>query len=101
MTLYWTSIEYKYLPGSSKHGQCKGGIVYAFVSAHDVRDTLKKFEQEMNSLNLEISCIEFVSPYENIPWDTPKEEKKYKQLAKEASETGDVICDDFYAYEDD
>ena len=101
MKIYWTSIEYKYLKGSINFEKFEGGFVYAFVRASDVRDALKKFTSELKSLNLDITNIEFISPYENIPWDTGEEQSKYDSLAKETLRTENVICDEFYAYEDD
>ena len=47
MKVFWTSIEYKYLKGSINFGVFKGGFVYAFVKAFDVRDALEKFRCEI------------------------------------------------------
>lgn len=100
MEIYWTSIEYEYLEGSINFNKFKGGFVYAFVKAADVRDALNKFSKEIGSLSLGIKNIEFISPYDDIPWDNDVEQKKYDNLAKEALRTENVICDEFYAYEE-
>jgi hypothetical protein len=100
MKAYWASIEYKYLKGSINYEKYEGGFVYVFVSATDVRDALKKFSSELESLNLGVANIEFVSPYDGVPWDTEEEQHKYDGLAKQTLSTDSVICDEFYAYED-
>jgi hypothetical protein len=99
--IYWTSIEYKYLKGSINFGKFEGGFVYAFVRATDVRDALTKFSSEIESLNLGITNIEFISPYDDIPWETEEEQDKYDSLANEALTTKNVICDKFFAYKDE
>ncbi len=100
-TVYYGSVEYKYKPGSSGYGKYNGGFVYIFVNARDVLDCIPKIEKEFKELNIEILGIEFLSKYDEIPWETEEEQIRYDSLAKEAHETGDFITDSFYAYEDE
>ena len=99
MRTYWSSIEFNCLEGAEHYGKCSGGFVYAFVPAQDVRDALPKFMDELGALHLRIIQIEFVSPYEDIPWDTTEEQRKYDALAQEAGQTGQVVLDAMYIYE--
>ncbi len=101
MDVYWANIEYLYEKGSINYGRYAGGFVHAFVRAIDVRDAIKKFENDLNSLYLSIKRIDFVSIYEDIPWDTEKEQNLYDHLAEQASQTEDVVCDEFFAYEEE
>ena len=101
MEVYYSSIEYHYEEGSINYGKYEGGFVYAFVQAHDARDALKKIELELEPLCLRIEKVWFVAIYEDIPWESQDEQKKYDGLAEKASQTQDVICDDFYAFVED
>ncbi len=100
MKAYWSSVEYKYKE-LLKRKKYKGGFVYVFVAAQDARDALAKIIQGVERNNLEVTNVEFVSIYEDIPWETKKEAERYNEFAKQAIASGQVIFDDFYAYEDD
>ena len=100
-TSFWCGVEYKYLPGSDQFRKFKGGFVYCFVGATDVRDAIRKVESEFDSRNLGVVKIEFVSPYIEISWDSDEEQKVYDELARVSLETNKVEFDAFYAFEDD
>ncbi len=99
METYYTSIDYKYLVGSVNYGKFTGGFVYAFVKAKDAREALEKFCCEMESLDLEVTNVEYISIYDDILWDNETSQVKFDGIADQASQTDQVICDLFYAYE--
>ncbi len=101
MNVYWTNIEYKYLESSVSYGKFKGGYVFSFVKAKDAREALKKFVAELESLNLNILNVDFIAIYEDIPWESTEDQKKYDKLASTANETNTVVCDNFCSYEND
>ena len=99
--IYWTSIEYRYIKKVDKK-DLKGGFVYAFINANDVRDVLKKVLIELAKQNLEPIEIEFISPYDKeMEWETKEQTEHFKQLYKESKKTDNVVFDDFYAYKTD
>jgi hypothetical protein len=100
MRTYWSSIEFEYSEGAELYGKCKGGFVFAFVVAKDVRDALPRLQDEMHRNNRSVLEVEFVSPYEDVPWDSAEEEQNYEGLATEAAQTGNVVFDTIYAYEE-
>ncbi|THB79966.1 MAG: hypothetical protein D3926_09590 [Desulfobacteraceae bacterium] len=101
MDVYFSTIEYTYSRKAASYGKYKGGSVYAFVRARDARDALEKFEKRIKALNLEIDRVDFIAMYEGTPWETKEDQEKFDNLAKEASQADDVICDDFYSYKED
>ncbi len=98
MEIYWTHIEFKYLPGSEHFGECEGGFVYAFVQAKDVRDALPRFLDEMKANKFGTMNVDHVSMYDSIPWETDEDQKKYDALAEKAKGTTNVILDTISAY---
>lgn len=100
--IFWTGIEYVYIEGSVEFGQLKGGFVYAFIKAFDVRDALDKLCIELRNRKLKSIEIEFVSPYdEDLEWETDKLTNHYIDMYREASNGTEIIFDDFHAYEQD
>ena len=99
MDIYWSSIELKPQAQSEYFDKYKGGFVYIFLMAEDVRDVIKKITVNLNDKNLDISKIEFVSIYEDIPWDSEEEQNKYDSLALKARNTNQIEVDDLYLYE--
>lgn len=100
MKVYWSSIEYKYNENSHR---LKGGFVYSFIKANDVRDALKNLLSELKNKKLEVVEIEFLSPYDlNTVWKTKKQTNRYKELYEEANVSNNIVVfDDFYSYEND
>ncbi len=98
--VYWCGIEYSYKKGSPDFGKLKGGFVYVFVKASDVREALEKILNELNEKHLNPIEVDFVSPYdEDMEWETTDQTSNYTRLFEEASNSTEVIFDDFYAYE--
>jgi len=98
--IYWTSIEYRYDENSTESKKLKGGFVYAFIKANDVRDALENFLGELRVLNLSPVEIEFVKPYDKaLEWETPADTKLYLSLYREAKKSTNAIFDVFYAFE--
>ncbi len=98
--IYWTSIEYSYDENSTESKKLKGGFVYAFIKANDVRDALESFLGELRELNLIPVEIEFVKPYDKaLEWETPEDTKRYLSLFREAKKSANAIFGEFYAFE--
>ncbi len=98
MNLYWTSVEVD-IVNPSAYEDCVGGFVYLFLNAHDVREAIPKIEAALAEEDLRINQIEFVALYDEVPWDTEEEQILYDSLAKQASESEEVIWDEIFAYE--
>lgn len=96
--IYWTGVEYGY----DKNKNLKGGFVYAFIKAFDVRDALELLLKRLKQEDLIPIEIEFISPYnQDMEWENKKQTKHYSKLYIEAINTDIIIFDDFYAYEKD
>ncbi len=98
MTVYWTSVEFDILDPAA-YEDCVGGFVYLFLKAPDVRGAIPRIEAVIEEEGLRISQIEFVSPYDDIPWDSKEEQILYDALAKEAAACEEVVWDEISAYE--
>jgi hypothetical protein len=97
MKVYWAGVEYSYLGNKN----LKGGFVYAFVRAFDVREALAKLLAAFDGNNINPVEIEYVVPYDaDMEWETPEETSKFLELQKAALKSNEVIFDDFYAYVD-
>ena len=102
LRIYWAGIEYKYGQSFSKNDKLKGGFVYGFVKAKDVRDALNKFDRRLKEEDLIPIEIEFITTYDNeMEWETEEQKVNYCRLISEAQETSEVVFDDFYAYENE
>jgi hypothetical protein len=101
METYWTEIEYRYSEPKWSEAELKGGFVYAFVRADDVRDALSKFEAAMAEENLIPSRIRYVSPYGETSWQKEEDQRKFDRLVKDAEAGEEVVFDDFYAFRED
>ena len=98
--IYWTSIEYSYDENSTESKKLKGGFVYAFIKANDVRDALENFLGELTVLNLIPVEIEFVKPYDKAQeWETPEDTKRHLSLYRQAKKSTNAVFGEFYAYE--
>jgi hypothetical protein len=99
---YWAGIEYDYLEEHMQYSKLKGGFVYVFLSAKDVRDLIEVVENEFKRKKLSIVRVEFVNIYDReTKWKNAEDQKRYKQIVKEAELTKKVVFDDFYSYEID
>ena len=100
LQLYWTSIEYQYKKSSTYYGKLAGGFVFAFVQAFDARDALAKFDNRLGQEDVIPIYIDFISVYdEEMEWETIEQTDKFKELARQAMESTDVVLDDYYGYE--
>jgi len=98
--IYWSSIEYKYDKKAIESKDLKGGFVYAFIKAKDIRDALENLLNELKLQSLVPVEIEFMKPYDlEIEWETPEKTKHYQDLFDEAKKSTNVIFDKFYAFE--
>jgi hypothetical protein len=98
MKIFWTSVEFDIVNPSS-YENCIGGFVYLFFKARDVLDAIPKIKKAIEQEDLEINQIEFISQYDEVSWDSEKEQIKFDSLAKEAESSEDVVWDDIFAYE--
>ncbi len=100
--VFWSGIEYSYQKGSEGYGNLKGGFVFVFTKAYDVREALAKILAEFNGMNLEPIEIEFIKPYEiELGWETPEQTTHYLLLYEESDSRDKTIFDAFYAYENE
>ena len=98
--IYWTSIEYRYDEKSTESKKLKGGFVYAFIKANDVRDALENFLLELRVLDLSPIEIEFVKPYDKaLEWETPEDTKRHLSLFRQAKKSTNAVFGEFYAFE--
>jgi len=98
--IYWTSIEYRYDELSTESKRLKGGFVYAFIKANDVRDALENFLRELTVLNLIPVEIEFVKPYDKAQeWEKPEDTKRHLSLFRQAKKSTTAVFGEFYAFE--
>ncbi|MCG8633400.1 MAG: hypothetical protein MI863_06195 [Desulfobacterales bacterium] len=98
MTLYWTSVEFDILNPAAWE-DCVGGFVYLFFNARDVQDAVPKIKAAVEAEDLRVNLIEFVTPYEGIPWDSEEDQAQYDALAAEAASGDQIIWDEISAYE--
>jgi hypothetical protein len=98
MTVYWTSVEFDILD-PSVYEDCVGGFVYLFLSAKDVREAIPRIEAAIEEEGLKISQVEFVSPYDETPWDSQEDQILYDGLANKAAACDAVVWDEIFAYE--
>ena len=97
MKVYWSSVEYSY----SGKKNLKGGFVYAFVKAFDVREALAKLLAAFDVKKMTPVEIEYIMPYDiDTEWETPEETSKFLEINNVALKSDEVIFDDFYAYVD-
>ncbi len=98
MTLYWTSVEFDIL-NPAAYEDCIGGFVYLFLNARDVQDAMEIIKADVEEEDLKINQIEFVAPYEGVPWDSKEDQLLYDALAAEAASGNEVVWDEISAYE--
>lgn len=100
--VFWTGIEYIYMVDSEDFKCLKGGFVYAFIKAYDVRDAVNKILNKLAEIKLEPIEIEFVKPYEKeMEWETPELTKHYQKLYQQTKSTNEISFDNFHAYKHD
>lgn len=96
--VYWASVEFDIL-NPEEYENCVGGFVYLFLKAGDVLDAVEKIQTAVKAENFAIQAIEFVSPYDEVPWESQADQQLYDSLAKEAEQSDEVIWDELAAYE--
>lgn len=98
--VYICDIDYLYTEKSPEFGKYAGGSVYIFVKAYDVREAVSIIENDLNKRTLDLRELVSVAPYVvNQEWDTEQIQTHYLLLYKECDLLGDVVYDDFMAYE--
>lgn len=98
MQVYWTNVEFDII-NPADYENCVGGFVYLFFKAVDVQDAMGIIRKAIEEEGLKVNLIEFVSPYDETPWDSEEDQVLYDALAKEAEESDEVIWDLISAYE--
>lgn len=98
--VYWAGIEYMYTSNSNELGKLKGGFVYAFVNAYNVKVALSKINKELNQIQLIPVEIEFIEPYnKETKWEKPEQTQNYLDLFDKSQKSNEVFFDIFFAYE--
>jgi len=98
MKVYWTSIEFD-IPDPPSYKNCIGGFVYLFLKANDVLEAIPRIEKAIEDEGFKIYQVEFIEPYEDIPWETKDDQRKYDSLAQETKLKDDIVWDEIFAYE--
>ncbi len=98
---YWSSVEFHFHPGAKEYAKYKGGFVYAFVTAEEVRTAIPLILDELKCWSLIPVAVDFVSPYEDFSWDSTEEQEHYANLASQARKSGKVVLDGLHAYENE
>ncbi len=98
MTVYWANVEFD-IVNPAAYDNCVGGFVYLFFRAGDVEDAIPKIKEALGEENLRVNSIEFIAPYEEIPWVHEEDQVLYDGLAKEAETSSQVVWDEISAYE--
>ncbi len=98
MRVYWTSIEF-YIPDPTLYENCVGGFVYLFFKATDVLEAIPRIKKAIEDESFTIYQVEFIEPYEDIPWETDDDQRKYDALAQEAKLNDEIVWDEIFAYE--
>lgn len=102
LNIYWSSIEFTYKKEIQNKKNLKGGFVYCFVKAFDVREAINKIERGLKSQGLICQKMEYISVYdENMEWEKEEQTASYLELYKSAKNNNEVVFDDFYSYEND
>ena len=97
--VYWAGIEYIYTSKSNEFGKLKGGFVYAFVNAYNVKIALNGIKKELNKIQLDPIEIEFIEPYNiDTKWETTEQTNNYLDLFDKSQKNKQVYFDDFFAY---
>ena len=97
--VFWSNVEFTYKEGSKHFGEFEGGLVYCFVQATDARDALEQFQIEFAGRKLGMRFVEFVSLYNNVPWQTEEDQSHYDGIAAVAAASEEVVFDSFEVYE--
>lgn len=95
--IYWGSFEFKYNKDHEAYPKMKGGFVFVFLKARDVREYLKIVERAICNENLTIKAVEFVKEYD-VEWEKPEDIAHFKKLIRQVKKTDQPVFDDFYAY---
>ncbi len=98
MTVYWANVEFD-IVNPAAYDNCVGGFVYLFFRAKDVEDAIPKIKKAIGEEDLRVNSIEFIAPYEEIPWVHEEDQALYDGLAKEAETSSQVVWDEISAYE--
>ncbi|MGB5990496.1 MAG: hypothetical protein WBG43_12270 [Marinifilaceae bacterium] len=98
--VFWSSIEYSYCIDAKEYKKLKGGFVYVFFKAFDVKEALSEIILEFNRIKLKPIDIEFLKPYETeLEWESVEITNHYLDLCEKSNNSTNVIFDDFHAYE--
>jgi hypothetical protein len=97
--VYWANVEFTYEKGSAHHGIFEGGIVYGFARAYDVRDALDKIVKEFEDRKLGVRVVDYVTEYNEVPWETEEDQLHFDGVAALTGSTGEVFLDSFEVYE--
>ena len=97
--VYWANVEFTYNEGSSQHGVFEGGVVYAFVRAFDAREAILRIEEELQSRDLGVRNVDYVTEYGEVPWENEDDQLHFDGVSALAGSTGEVFLDSFEVYE--
>lgn len=98
---FWAEINYTYDSTHENYPRLIGGQVYAFCYVESVDEFIQSIFAMFKQERLNIDEFEFVKIYnENLEWESEEDAEKYAMILDQAKQSlGEVILDDFYAYE--
>ena len=96
MEVFWAEVEYLYKNNNSKQ---VSGIVFVFVKAKDVKKAQEKIRKDFLKSNKDPVFFNFIKPYNEL-WSNEKDDLKYSNMCKMASQTDMCVFDTFYDYKD-
>jgi len=98
MKVYWANVEFDIMTPAAWE-DCVGGFVYLFFKASDVLEAIPKIREALKAEDLSLTAIEFITPYELMPWTDDEEREHYDGLAREAAAGTQIVWDEIEAYE--
>lgn len=99
--VYWSSIEFKTTAEHRRHREIPGGFVFVFLHTHDVLSLVDAVKADFATSHLEIVRMEFANPYDTShQWESKEDGMHFKKLYQEAEQTGKLVYDELYSYDD-
>jgi len=98
--IFWSSIEFRYDKDSPDFKKLVGGFVYVFIKSFDVIEALERIQKAFKEKKLIPIDVEYINPYNpELEWENEEDHEKYLKLSDFAFQSGLVVFDDFYSYE--
>jgi hypothetical protein len=98
--VFWSFTQYKYGKNNSRYPKLKSGEVYILFRAKDVREVMQAIDEDFFKMDLDITEVEFIEPYDNeIGWSDEETNAQFSKLYAKAKESKEIVYDRFCGYE--